>query len=218
MKQITKKLCASALAFGLMGAMALPASAYFYDTQGHWSQSFVNRACDSGLATGTGKGGFEPDGLVTYSQISVMLCNGYLNGETVIKKGDSHVLDPYVNALLEAGVLYYADGREILNRTSINSFVWQDHLLYRDKVASIIGRLCELQGLNVALGVNDVFYPDMLNGMESNDMHQYVQNVLQLGIMTGKSDTAFGLDDTLTRAEMCVILSNLLDMGILQAK
>lgn len=183
----------------------------FHDVGGHWSGSFIETVVDSGLMSGTSSDIFSPDETMSLGHFAVVVVNGAFEGKTISKNTDSHWADPYLNVLIVENLLENRLGESILTFDS----GWQDAPVYRYQVASIVARLVNP---TESPNVNQLSLFTDLSDSSSNVADVFdIGFVAERGIMTGVSDTEFGVHGEFTRGACCVVVSQLLQQDILQA-
>lgn len=223
MKKIASYLLSASLALGGCASLATPSSAstpvFFSDTGSHWALDFVNHAYMYGLMSGKSTNTFDPDGNMTYGQFAVVIVNGAFQGTTTGNTG-THWSDIYLNTLLEKGLMKTSMGYDVVAQTS----GWQDQAITREDAASIIARVIELSNgmttgdvaegytTNAVATFSDVGTTEQTSGQAAD-----IGSVLNSEIMIG-SNQQFGVGTSMTRAEVCVVISSMLDQDFLKRK
>lgn len=183
----------------------------FSDVGTHWSAQYIGKVVDSGLMSGTSSNIFSPDDTMTMAHFSVVVVNGAFQGKTLAKDTDTHWADPYLNVLLEEGILNNSNGEFITTTHS----GWQDEPIYRYQVASIVARL-----MNPSTNPDFTLlfsFSDLIEASEYSSYVADIAHVVENGIMTGLSDSEFGVNGVFTRGASCVVISQLLEQNVLQS-
>lgn len=186
-------------------AVQLPLS----DIKGHWAEAGIMEMYIRDVMTGYEDGTFRPKKPVTYLDAVVMI-DRLLWGKPI--KTDlidkNYLLEEYsipawalgyVSSALRHQIIYYGD----LQKLSLKQPVT------RQEVAVLIVRALELTGqLDAARGVALTF-TDLKDISENKK--GYISLVCQRGIMTGFPDGSFQPNGPVSRAEMALLLNNLVD-------
>ena len=167
-----------------------------------WAEKAIRKCVESGILTGMGDETFNPSGKLTRAQAAVILCklsklseSGKDFGYKDVKSDDWYA--GYVNAVTEAG-LFYGIGE---NEFGVNG------TLTREQAAAIFWRYLEKNGAST--GENTYVFED--DDKISDWAKEAVRALVELEIISGKTDKLFAPEQPLLRSEAAVIISNILD-------
>ena len=162
----------------------------------NWYDTYVAEVSSYGLMGGYKDGSFRPQGSITIAECLVIASNMrdiYNGGDGVFPSGTKPWYNVYVN---------YAIRQNIIRK---NDFSEYDVPATRAQVAYIFSRalpsgvLKEVQGKPRFLDVNT-----------STPYYSAIASLYRAGGITGYEDGTFRPEKEITRAEVCVILSNIL--------
>lgn len=210
MKPSISVLLASTLL--LSTSIATFASSYS-DTNNHWGSSYIEKATSAGLMSGTGDNQFSPNTQMTVAEFAVVIVNGAFHGETLSSPNSTHWGSHYIQVLIENGLLVNHFGEFILTMEDD----WENQPMTRENVATVIARLLDNNGTKGDIS-NATRFQDVASLGTSHGQVQDIATVVAYGIMQGESDTEFGVGGSFTRAAASVVISNLLDKGLLTDK
>ncbi len=167
----------------------------FPDVEGHWATRFILNAYNAGLMVGDSEGTFRPEGLLTREEFCAVLAR-YLGASPVY---DTPFTDVggwalgSIGAMAKAGIVHgEPDGR----------FRPGDPIT-RQEVAAILDRALKLKKASPTARYSD---DSSIDGWA----WQNVYNVQAANLMIGDEGNRFRPLDPITRAEIAVILSKLL--------
>lgn len=210
MKKTISSLLASTF---ILSTMTVSLASSYTDTNNHWGSSYIEKATTAGLMSGTGNNEFSPNTEMTVAEFSVVIVNGAFNGETLSNQNDTHWGSPYINVLLDIGLFNNNSGEFILTMEG----EWENQPMTRENVASVIARLMDDNHTNGDL-TNATKFHDVTSQSSIDGQIQDIATVVANEIMKGESDTEFGVGGSFTRAAASVVISNLLDKGLLADK
>lgn len=192
-KRLTALVLAGAMLLGL-GASSLAAGTSFSDVpESHWAYADVEAAASAGLMNGTGNGGFSPDMKVSAAQFLTLV------GRVVFPEVKAEGADwygPYVSVAQSMGLL---DG----TRVDVDDLGAE---ITRYDMAAI------LQAAAKVMGVNDqtATQSDVADYMDiPNRYTQAVLAVYGMGLIRGDQNGKFNGANTMTRAEVAVVVNRL---------
>lgn len=230
MKKMINLLLATSHALSILPVSTLASKpVYFNDTNNHWGEEFINQAYEAKLMTGKGSGSFDPDGTITLAEFAVIVTNGAYNGEQRTSAND-HWGGGYVTVLGYNSLTKDSSGNDVIGNQSATNTALYDEPITREDVVTVIARLLAKKGMTPA---NLSTYNSMtdLNRLKNGSFqsgtniidatqgqYQDIVTVMSAGIMSGKTPTEFGIGDYITRGEMCVIITNLLNKGVFTAR
>lgn len=209
-KKMNKKILCCVLSLVLLASATISSYAAFSDTQGHWSEANVDRACEEGIVNGYTDGSFKPNAKVSHQEAMTMVCrtveavlpgkldmdraDNYMSVLTELEFAQSWAL-PYGAALFDAGAAFVEDfsGKAGAPATRQTIGAWMVRALDLP-----VAPLCEV----------DVF-PDMdkVDPMFTGEVH----TLKHYGIMSGYTDGSFGPANQVTRGEFATVCVNVLD-------
>ncbi len=230
MKKIINLLLASSLALILLPTKAEA----FTDTSGHWAESFIDTASNNGLMSGTsyGKGlySFSPDNNITVAELAVVVTNGALNGETVdyatfTGKQSTHWGMDYMVSLTKGGYFTkFLSGGSFYYHYSSNDG-WQDKAITREEASFILANVLRDQGVTLpteaqAISILSQYSDVSASTYAKTELGYAIAVMVDNGIMKGSTVNGKSIlnpEGNMTRAEVCVIITNLLDQGAFKA-
>lgn len=218
MKKFLTGLLGAAMSAAFLAPQSVSAAAYPDVSSSHWAINYINAVSDYGYMSGKSTGLFGPEDTMTIGEFAVVILNGFFNGNKTVKSTDTHWADPYLNTLLDNGVLLTG------NKTDVIWFGsnWQDTALTREDAASMIARLLELKGgyleANSSI-IND--YADLVkylgSSFDGTGQLSDISIVIVNGIMTG-SNGSFGVGQSILRSEAAVVFNAMTNKGLLTSK
>lgn len=211
-----KRLSACALSLALSVSMILPAGAAgaaFTDVpQDHWANPYVEAMTQKGVVTGVGNGRFNPDGNLSTAEFSVMLTQAFCPKEVADPEEGAAWWEPYLNAAWEAG--YLTD--------TTAGFSYADGSWDADVVTAPMTRYDMAQAMNNTVAAEKMTLPTdeqreaaqaAIGDFDSipEDYESAVVAMYALGYLSGvNANGDFGGESTMTRAQACVVMTNLL--------
>lgn len=177
----------------------------FEDLQGHWAAEAVNALYQRNIVTGVSETQYEPDRAMSRAEFCTILVKafGLTNTETM----------PFTDVPEEAwyyGAVAAANGAGLVNGTDETTFA-PDASITREAAAVIMSRAAQLQEQDVSADT-DAALSGFTDGTACADWSRdAVAYCIQSGLMTGDSG-ALRPGDAVTRAEMAVIVSRLLNL------
>jgi hypothetical protein len=175
----------------------------FSDIAGHWAEASINRAVNGGIVKGYTDGTFKPNATVTRAEFSVMLMNALKPQEAgaELTFTDSAKIGAWaqkaVAQAVQAGIISgYTDGT-----FRPNTFVT------RNEMAVMIANALKLsiEGNATTSFADDQAIPVWAKGS--------VEALKKLGVVKGTSTNQFNPNTQATRAEVVIILLNMLDQS-----
>ena len=221
-----KRLTAAVILSSIAIASTVSA-ADFADTKGHWAENIINKLADAGIVHGISDTEFNPDGTVTRAEFLKMALGAADIEETEYRKGEcldviaSDWFAPCVQSALDRGLIpegmIIGYSVEIVEGEDGSKAVYGGQFngntpIKREEMAYITqsvyqyslgeGSLANLE-TPVDIPFDDVNRVSLwaLDGVR----HAYTN-----GLIFGMEDGTFRPQDTATRAQAAVIISNLL--------
>lgn len=210
-----KRLCSILLSLTMAAVLVLPAgAATFPDVpESHWAYSYVEEMSRRGLVSGGDNGAFDPDGNVSTAQLSVMLTTAFCPELLAQHSGDTGSWwEPYVNTAWEAGYLTdttagwsYEDG--VWDAAVVNAPMTRfdmAQVMYNTVLAEELPLPTDEARAAAQAAIGDfVQIPE--------DYESAVVAMYALSYLSGINENGdFGGQGTMTRAQSCVVLCNLL--------
>lgn len=210
-KTMNRKILCCALSLALLAASTITAFAdTFNDTKGHWSVSFVEKACEQNIVSGYPDGSFKPDAKVSHQEAMTMICKtveAVLPGKLNMSKAESYRsvlvgLDfdqgwalPFGAALFDAGAAFAEDFSDTARKPATRQTIgaWMVRTL-----GLPIAPLCETDT-----------YKDM--GAVAARFVGEAYALKRYGIMSGYTDGSLGPENQVTRGEFATVCVNTLD-------
>ncbi|MCG4526322.1 S-layer homology domain-containing protein [Intestinimonas massiliensis (ex Afouda et al. 2020)] len=216
-KHISLLLVAAMLISIFAGIFATPSNPTFSDVPAdHWSYSYVERAAKNGWVNGVGNNRFAPAGTLTFSEFYTMIVPAFLPDELAAYQAPGG--SPWWQRFMWVGAnnlqahsiwwdLWYDDDIQTL----INKYATQP--ISRSDAISIMWRVLEYKGLDKQVtGIEDAKAKIAeTNGELSLMDGSSVPVCYAAGLISGNERGELNLQNTLTRAEGCVMLCNLAD-------
>lgn len=176
----------------------------FFDISGHWAAEAIQAMLDQGIVSGVGDGRFAPDVTVTRAQMAVMLAKA-LNLENMAENSYTDIPDDawYTDAVLMCTA-------EKLMLGSDNAFRPNDSVT-REETAAILARAAEFIGIDLKHSGSQTAFAD---GAEVSDWAaESVAAMTESGFINGFEDETFRPKSGTTRAQMALLLKNILEGG-----
>ncbi len=182
---------------------------FFNDMKGHWAEDIVNNLASRLILDSDGKENFEPNKKTTRKEFAVIITKAL----GLMQKGAGKDLfsdiskeDNYYDAVTiayEYGIISgYGDG----------SFM-PDKEITREEAMGMMIRAMKAVGIEISLDEEEINsllsrYPD--NSSISPWAREYVAICTKLGIVTGRNDKMIVPKDSISMAEMAVVIEKLL--------
>lgn len=196
-KRVLQKLLSSACALAMVLTMvpAAWAAPSFSDVrENQWFASYVNKAVDAGLMDGVGEGRFNPGGNLTLAQAAVLAYQLHSrdNGGSLPQVTGAWYM-PYYRYCLNYGI--FSSGEVPQSALSRNAT--------RYEMVSILDRAVPNSQMKAINDLPDDFIPDI---DEKDPYRESVYRWYRAGALTGDSQFRFNGENSITRAEVAVIL------------
>lgn len=226
-KRISMLLIAAMLISIVAGIFASNGKPTFTDVpSSHWSYSYVERAAENGWVNGVGNNKFAPNDTLTFSQFYTMIVPVFVPNELAAYQAPSG--SPWWQPYMSVGAEYLrshaitldtmyvgpADMRPDPDETlqkSVNQHA--NEPISRSDAISIMWRVLEKNGLDKKVpGVEEAKEKvESINGVLPLLDETSVPICYAAGLVTGNERGELNLQSSLTRAEGCVMLCNLVD-------
>lgn len=224
------RILSAALSLCLCLGLAVPAWAAgpaFPDVpSSHWSYSYVERAAENGWVNGVGNNKFAPNDTLTFSQFYTMIVPVFVPNELAAYQAPSG--SPWWQPYMSVGAEYLRSHAITLDtmyvgpadmrpdpdetlRKSVNQHA--NEPISRSDAISIMWRVLEKNGLDKKVpGAEEAREKvESINGVLPLLDETSVPICYAAGLVTGNERGELNLQSSLTRAEGCVILCNLVD-------
>lgn len=188
----------------------------------HWSYPYVTRAAKNGWVAGVGDGKFAPDDTLTYAEFYAMVTPIFAANDLAAYQPEPGAAwwqkYMWVGAKQLMANTIWADTQPILMgessltlQESINKHA--DEAITRTNAISVMWRvLGEWKANETIPGVDAAREKILADGVSLNMMEwDTVPVCYAAGLISGDENGDLGLNGTLTRAEGCVMLCNLVD-------
>lgn len=183
---------------------AIPAAA-FSDLGGYeWCESEVTYLTEKGLLRGTSEGIFSPAEAVIRGDFAVLAVRIFgLEADDIPENFDDVVADMYYYRPIGILKLY-----QIVSGTDWNHYSPDAHMLRQD-MAVLLWRLMNKLGYTAQSHADTVLGAYSDEGQIEQYAREAVAYLIEKGIMTGKPDGKLCPLDTVTRAEMAVMMARI---------
>lgn len=174
----------------------------FSDISGHWAADAIKFMLGKGIVSGVGDGRFAPDMTVTRAQMAVMLAKA-LNLENMAENSYADIPEDswYTEAVLMCA-------NEELMLGSDNAFRPYDNVT-REETAAILARAASRLGIDLKRQDAQTKFAD---GAEVSDWAaESVAAMAESGFISGFEDGTFRPKSGTTRAQMALLLKNILE-------
>ncbi len=218
---IKKRFLSALLAVVLALGIVTPALAYhtsdFSDMpESHWAYDSVMRMADAGVIEGVGNGRFDPNSKVTASMFLTLVGRAVFTEEALAQLSDRYfeVLDisrdswygPYMVAAWCAGITLLSD----LSPTDLDAEVTRNQMAVVLKRA-IVDKNSDYD-LGLGLGEKEVDTTEITDYAAIPDEYKdYVAQTYAYGLIQGDENGNFNGGDTMTRAEVAVVMDRLME-------
>ena len=208
------------LAAVLTLALAVPAFAAggFSDVPGsHWAYSDIMTCAQQGIVNGMGDGKFDPNGTVTYAQFVAMVTKAFFGDDVqnVTDTAGKPWYYPYMKVLRDYDLDFHS---KIRNEGGWPEVVVANDPVNRYEMATIIRKTVMHLGLNPKSREEFAYVNDSIKDYDQFPMpkfageHIYYIDVpicYHYGILSGMEDGCFHGEQTMTRAQACVVLQRM---------
>lgn len=180
----------------------------FKDVEKHWAKDAVNEMGSRMVISGTGGDMFEPDRNITRAEFAAIIVRalglGSVSGKTLFK--DVSGADWYNGSVITAAEY------KIISGYGNGKFGPNDRIT-REQAMSMVANAMKLTGMTVEF--TDVESDSLLAGYaDSNKASEWamagIVKCVKSGLVSGKSDGTLAPKDEITRAEVAVVIRNLL--------
>lgn len=180
----------------------------FTDIKGHWAEGTIKQAVADGYLKGYSNGKFKPNGLITRAELASVLVRITKNKNDGSKVSFTDVPDNYwaasaINGAVGSGFIKPGDApggklkpNEAMTRYDMAK--WFSQGLVRSE-ASFAKAIKEVEG--TLLPFTETYKVGI-----SKTQTPFIAIARGTGLMKGKPDSSFGLNDTTTRAEVAVMI------------
>ncbi len=180
----------------------------FADVSSHWAEDAINDMGSRLIVTGVGSSTYEPDRSITRAEFAAVVVSamGIEQGSTESGFGDVTLSD-WFNGYVDTATAY-----SLITGYDSTSFGPNDTIT-REQAMAIIARAMKITGLSVSLTDSEVsaLLSTYIDGASvSSYAKESVAACLKSGIVTGTSVTTISPKAYVTRAEVAVMVQQLL--------
>lgn len=170
------------------------------DVEGHYAEKHINKLFDYKIISGYEDGTYQPEKIINRAEFSAIVVNvlekvcGYkLNGSINFADTKGHWAEEQISKLAQCGIINgYDDGN-----------FKPDNGITRGQSAIIASKLLSYCGIKKREGIG---FPDI----KGHYAEKYIKNLQAFGIVNGCEDGSFKPNDTITRGQAAIIISNCL--------
>ncbi len=185
-------------------------SVNFPDITGHWAEDDIIELAEMGIVNGYDNGNFGPNDYITRAAITKIALNAfeydvYEANSAFTDISDGVWYENYVNSAYEYGVINgYSDGTfkpgNYVNRAEAM------------KILLTASGIPDTAGAYIFIGNEDSWENPFSDVSTEDWFYEYVMQAYTGEIVSGYADGTFGGGNNITRAEVCKIVLNLLDL------
>jgi hypothetical protein len=181
----------------------------FTDVANHWAKDAINDMGSRMVVTGIGSGSYAPERSITRAEFAAVIVRalGLQKGSAESAFGDVTLAD-WFNGYVDTATAY-----KLITGYDSARFGPNDTIT-REQAMTLIYRAMKLTGLNVTLTESEV--TALLSGYsDGSDVSAYAREsaaaCLKKGLITGTTATTISPKDSMTRAEVAVLVQRLLE-------
>ncbi len=174
----------------------------FTDISGSWAEEVIYEAQAAGFVSGYGDGQFKPTQNLTRVEALAMINHGLGWSQEASSLDTTQIQYPDDLWAGYKGDIAMAVQKGLLDNSAISAMAFNSPAP-RIEVAVWLAKALNLNGDNYALGFSD------LESVSLEDQ-RYLAGVVNEGYMSGYPDQTFRPDGSITRAEMCSIMSRMM--------
>ncbi len=182
----------------------------FSDLDGHWAEDYVLALAEDGVVSGYDSGEFGPNDYITRAAITKIALNAFeyetYEADTAFTDLDEDAWYPdYVNSAYAYGIIGGYDDGTFLPGNNVNRAEALKILLEASGIE-------DLDGASVFIGDEDEWENPFSDVSEDDWFYVYLMEAYTGGVISGYADGTFGGGNLITRAEVCKVVSELLDL------
>ncbi len=213
--------------FSTLGAttivvIAIASLALVFANSTFWADSYITKAKNAGLMTGYTATEFGADDPMTVAQFAVVTVNGALDGKTVTTNVDYWAMDYLVTSLQKCFYDEFFGSEYLIYGVKEN---WADEPVTREEASFILANVLRKQGATLPTAAEAVTILSQFDDVNAStyaktEFGYGVAVMVDSGIMKGSTlngKNIFNPEGNMTRAEVCVIITNLLDQGVFKS-
>jgi len=178
-----------------------------YDYKNHWSRTFVETALENGWVAGYDEYTFKPDGVLTRAMCATILAS--FDGYDINDYQDNVFPDVPENVYYTAATVW-ASKNGIMDGYPNGNFGPNDPVT-REQLAVIIRQYCERAGYDTEVESGTAQIMEKFD--DKSDIahwaYEAVEFCVQENLMTGVKTNQFSPKTSVTRAQLCVVLTQL---------
>lgn len=173
----------------------------FSDIKGHWANSYIVSLASQGYINGYPDGSFKPDRTMTRAEFTTALinCLGVTPATPATNSysdTSSHWARKYIEEAVKRGILVPSES---------TSGLGPDQDILRSQAAAMLVRALQVQPSAGQLKFTDS------DEVERSLYRDYIKTAYDIGIISGFPDGSFAPFREMTRAQVCTVLTKLLD-------
>ena len=200
-KKLTRRLAALACTLTMMVTAVQPAfaaTASFTDVPAtHWASSYIQRAIEEGFVSGYPDGNFHPDAEVTYAQFISMAARAFYDFP---ERSTDPWYQVYMDVLSHDNLL-----------AGTNAMSSMDASISRYEMAQIVWNVLKAYGASSSA---ESLQSAKAKFSDWSAMPQRYQEAVAMcyafSVLSGLPDGSFGGTQTMTRAQACTVLTNVI--------
>ncbi len=194
----------------------------FSDIRGHWAESYIKTFAEKGCINGYPDGTFKPDKAVTYAEIAgifagmnirpVKFNGGFISFNLFSNyAGSWSIAEWFYDGMMRAteGGMFgsYAEIEDLSGEGNIFPLGKATDFVKREYVALFLNKMLETGGG----GISEFKDSQEINSSSDGVIIKAVNNMISQNIINGYPDNTFRPKNTVTRAELVVMFTKILD-------
>ena len=203
-----KKTICILLSALLLGVQAAAAAKSFTDvSESDWHYPYIQAMVKKDLVSGYDDGTFQPSGTLTQGEFLTLAARTFYPGTLAKSEGGRHWATNAYNAALASGILWADEFLEI-DADSLGAPMDRKTVcVLLERIMTVVCKAPTLDASGFSADIAD--YAEIKKQYKSGVLQCYAR-----GIVGGYTDGYFRPDRTLTRAEMCVILTRAAGLSV----
>ncbi|MGM9606892.1 MAG: CAP domain-containing protein [Oscillospiraceae bacterium] len=204
-----RRILSFLLASILAAALVIPAYAvtHFSDVPtGHWAYPYIMEATEKGIVNGVGGGRFAPEGTESNAEFVTMLVRVFYPDEAAAWAAHPNAAGnpwywPYMCAAQRANMLI-----------GTSAATDPEKSIDRSNMACIMNNLLKEKGLTASSSAKQAAKAEIRDwNTIPADYQDAIAACYALGLLTGYDNGNFGGEDSMTRAQACVVILRLMN-------
>ena len=217
MKQRARSFLLALILTLALAPAAWAAEAFTDVSSTHWAYDDIMACAEQGIVNGMGDGKFDPNGTVTYAQFVVMVTKAFFGDDvrSVTDTAGKPWYYPYMKVLRDYDMDVHS---KIRNEGGWPEVVVANNPVNRYEMATIIRKTLMQLGLNPETSEEFAYVNDSIRDYDQIPMPKFAgENIYYIdvpicyyyGILSGMEDGCFHGEQTMTRAQACVVLQRM---------